>query len=300
MIKDNSVFVLNGKEIEKNNIKSFVHSNKPKQLYKCKYLQKDMEKWYSNKTRVKDIIHEKFEKYLFENQNNKLNIEIIPIDKKKVIFKQSFNKLTKNNSELLVKEVYTQIRKEYFKIMIELSNTINETKYSKCFVTFFIHLRNKLLNETSKASFGKEMTSYLLKIVKEKFENPPKEIPKKEGESIEDEQKRKEQIEIEEFEYNGTARFISELFNQSVVVADLVLLCLDTLSKIRNKSTTKAFTTLLSNTYKNLLKVNVSKDKLFDLISIILTPEKRGFEKLSFMEKVWIENVKVLKNLMKK
>ena len=191
MIKDNSVFVVNGKEIEKNNIKSFIHSNKPKQLYKCKYLQKDMEKWYSNRIRVKDIIHEKFEKYLFENQNNKLNIEIIPIDKKKVIFKQSFNKLTKNNSELLVKEVYTQIRKEDFKIMIELSNTINETKYSKCFVTFFIHLRNKLLNETSKESFGKEMTSYLLKIVKEKFENPPKEISKKEGESIEDEQKRK-------------------------------------------------------------------------------------------------------------
>ncbi|ELP88376.1 hypothetical protein EIN_228390 [Entamoeba invadens IP1] len=209
------------------------------------------------------------------------------IDRKTAIYRQAFNQLTDKTLVTVADMMVLQIRtREDLETMLSIlfNNAINERKYVKLYVQFFIYIRSLMQRDPQKVAFSSDMIVILLDKAEHQFNNPPVPQLEVQGETPEQRVQREEKNNNEVFEYLGTVYLVSYLYTEKTVIPDLVLQCFDVLSKVKGTLPIKAFKTMVNETHDQLVKDGVGLEKVKNLIKEML---KR--EGLTFMEKVLLD-----------
>ncbi|ELP95273.1 hypothetical protein EIN_430790 [Entamoeba invadens IP1] len=251
------------------------------------YSIEELKDFRANTIRARDSIYEAFKKFTIKK---KKETKLINVDQSKAMYRQWFNKLTEITIDKVASEMVLQMRtREDVETMLSIlfKNAINERRYVHLYVKFFVKVRTAMAQVEAKKDLAADMTAFLLTKAENQFSHPP--IPRKEveGESVYDKQEREDLNAVDEFEYLGTVFLVSYLYTEGTVIAELVLQCLNILSKLGGRTPTKAFTTLVKETCDKLVSEQV------DMTNVITTIQKmQKIEGISKFEEIVLENAK--------
>ncbi|ELP91942.1 hypothetical protein EIN_400020 [Entamoeba invadens IP1] len=241
----------------------------------------------SKKVRARDSMFEMFQKFTMKEKKEE---KLFTVDQSKAMYRQWFNQLTEITIDKVTSEMALQMRsKDDVETMLSIlfKNAINERRYVQLYVKFFVKVRNAMLVVDTKKDLAIDMIKFLLGKAENQFTHPPTVRMPSENETDIERIEREDANAVDEFEYLGTVFLVSYLYTEGTVIADLVLQCLHSLSNIKGRLPTKAFTTLIKETCDKLVNEKV------DMTDVLNTIKKmQAVDGISKFEQIVLENSK--------
>ncbi|ELP91945.1 hypothetical protein EIN_400250 [Entamoeba invadens IP1] len=248
----------------------------------------EMKELRFHKIRSRDSVYEIFQRFLIKKE--KKEEKLINVDQSKAMYRQWFNQLTELTIDKVSSQMALQMRsKDDVETMLSIlfKNAINERRYVQLYVKFFVKVRNAMLVVDTKKDLAIDMIKFLLGKAENQFTHPPTVRMPSENETDIERIEREDANAVDEFEYLGTVFLVSYLYTEGTVIADLVLQCLHSLSNIKGRLPTKAFTTLIKETCDKLVNEKV------DMTDVLNTIKKmQAVDGISKFEQIVLENSK--------